>query len=227
MKGLGSQKSLVLDAILVPITFYPMAEVIGAVGLIASATQLVQYAHKISVLLREINKRVQDGAQLQVYSDELQLLIETTLEIRQNSKLHSSVVQHRVDACRTEAKRLQTLLEQTAADYTTGSIGRRYFKAAVGSKEGRIAKGFQKLEGEKISLLCCIALSHTENLASIDERVKEVKELIPNCLYGIKMDNQGNRTWGSNPPEVCRTILSLDSAVPEQPLVYRSCVTQR
>jgi hypothetical protein len=210
VKGLGLQKSLVLDAILVPLTFYLMAEVIGAIGLIASATQLVQYAHKISVLLREINKRVQDGAQLQVYSDELQLLIETTLEIRQNSKLHSSAVQHRVDACRTEAKHLQTLLEQTAADYTTGSIG---------SKEGRIAKGFQKLEGEKISLLCCIALSHTEKLASIDERVKEVKELIPNCLYGIKMDNQGNRTWGSNQLEVCRTILSLDSAVPEQPLV--------
>lgn len=196
-----------------------MAEVISSIGLIASATQLVQYAHKISVLVKEVNRRVQDGAQLQVYADQLQVLIETTLEIRQNGRLHSSAVHHRVDACRTEAKSLQILLEKAAADYTTGSIGRRYYKAAIGSKEGRIAKGFQKLEGEKTSLLCCIALSNTEKLASIDVGVKEVKELIPKRLYRIKMDNQGKRAWSCTTPEVCHTILCSGSAVAEQSLV--------
>jgi hypothetical protein len=181
-----------------------MAEIIGSIGLIASATQLVQYAHKISTLVREIHGRVQGGAQLQVYADQLQQLLETTLEIRQNGALHSSAVHKRVDACRTEAGRLQILLEKAAADYTTGCVGRRYYKAAIGSKESRIAKSFQKLEEEKTSLLCCIALSNTEKLASIDRGVKEVKELMPKPVSELKMDNQGRRAYHYSATEVCK-----------------------
>jgi hypothetical protein len=195
-----------------------MAEVVGSIGLITSAMQLVQDAHKVSILVKEINRRVQEGPQLQIYADQLQLLIETTLEIRHCGGLRSSAIQHRIDACRTEAKQLQALLEKTAADYTTGSIGSRYFKAAIGSKEGRIAKGFQKLEREKTSLLCCITLSHTEELALIGRGVKEVKELMPKRLFGIKMASQGERMWNCATPEVRRRTLSPGTAVAEQPL---------
>jgi len=165
-----------------------MAEV---VGLIASAAQLAQYSIKISCLVHEINKRVHGANRLQEYDAQIRQLLETTLQIRQSDGAHSNAVGQQINSCRAEAEDLHLLLEQVLADYTIGSLGRRYCKAVTGIRESNIAEGFKKLERAKTSLIVSISISNTEKLASIQEGVTRLvhKPLEPSAMactpYGM------------------------------------------
>jgi len=165
-----------------------MAEIIG---LIASATQLAQYAFNIISMVQEMKKRVHGTPEWKGYAVQIQQLVETVLQIKQNDKVHSDVVRQHIDTCIIEAQLLQGLLEKVLADYTTGSMGRRYFKAARGTKESKIATGFINLEREKNSLIVCIAISNTERLVSIQDGVQR---LVHRPLHQDRMlDQQKSR----------------------------------
>jgi hypothetical protein len=146
-----------------------MAEILGV---LASATQLAQYALKISAAISEIHGRVRGGPELRKHAAQIQELLDTTTEIERNPQLYNSLVLRHLKSAIDEAKYLLELLERSSADYTHGSLSRRYYKAARGGKdEKKIATSFKRLEQEKTSLIFCIGIGNTEQLYSIHSQV--------------------------------------------------------
>ncbi|PVH74853.1 hypothetical protein DL98DRAFT_537105 [Cadophora sp. DSE1049] len=149
-----------------------MAEILGVV---AGATQLAQYALKISAAISEVHDRVRGGTELLEYEARIQRLIDTTAEIKRNPLTCNYAVLQHLKSATEEANHLLDLLQRLSTDYTCGSLGKRYLKAARGGKyEKKIATSFQRLEQEKTSLIFCIGMGNTEQLHYISEDVKRI-----------------------------------------------------
>jgi len=142
---------------------------------LAGATQLAQYTLQISAAISEIHERVRGGTELRKHAAQLQQLVDTTVEIKRNPRAYNPSVLRHLTSATDEAKAVLDLLQQLSADYTHGSIGRRYYKAATGSKnEKKIVAGFRRLEQEKTSLIFCIGMGNTEQLHSIQNGVTKL-----------------------------------------------------
>ena len=149
-----------------------MAEILG---LLASATQLAQYTLKISAAISEIHGRVRGGPELRKHAAQIQQLLDTAIEIERNPQIHTPLVLRHLTSATDQAKAVLDLLEQLSADYTRGSLSRRYYKAARGGKsEKKIATSFRRLEQEKTSLIFCIGIGNSEQLYSIHTGVKKL-----------------------------------------------------
>jgi hypothetical protein len=97
--------------------------------------------------------------------------------IQHDRRLHTSSVIRHLDSAITEAGKLLDILGRVLANYTSGSLGRRYFKAARGGNEERkIAHGFRRLEQEKISLIFCIGIANTEKLSLNTEKLSCIQK---------------------------------------------------
>jgi hypothetical protein len=161
-----------------------MAEILGVV---ASATQLAQYALKISAFISEAHDRVRGGAELQKHAAQIQRLIDTTAEIERNPLTCNHAVLQHLESATNEARHLLDLLQRLSTDYTCGSLGKRYLKAARGGKyEKRIATSFQRLEQEKTFLIFCIGMGNTEQLHCISEDVKRIAGATEMNMVGLE-----------------------------------------
>jgi hypothetical protein len=151
-----------------------MAEVLGV---LASASQLVQYTLKISAAISAIHDRVHNAPELRKGAGQVKQLLDTAIQIQQNPQVHDSSLLRHLAIATDEAKQLLELLERLSADYSHGSLSKRYFKAARGAKdEKKIATSFRRLEQEKTSLLFCIGVANTERLSSIQIEVTEIAD---------------------------------------------------
>jgi hypothetical protein len=149
-----------------------MAEILGV---FASAVQLAQCALQIKAAISTIHSRVRDASELEEYATQTKQLLDTAVLIQHDRRLHTSSVIRHLDSAITEAEKLLDILGRVLANYTSGSLGRRYFKAArSGNEERKIAHGFRRLEQEKISLIFCIGIANTEKLSCIQKGVSEL-----------------------------------------------------
>lgn len=151
-----------------------MAEILGV---LASASQLVQYTLKISAAISAVHDRVQNGSELRKGAEQVKQLLDTAIQIQQNPQVHNFSLLRHLASATDEAKQLLELLEKLSADYSQGSLSERYYKAARGAKyERKIASGFRRLEQEKTSLLFRISVANTERLSSIQIEVTGIAE---------------------------------------------------
>ncbi|KAH7410671.1 hypothetical protein BKA64DRAFT_359488 [Cadophora sp. MPI-SDFR-AT-0126] len=151
-----------------------MAEILGVV---AGATQLAQYALKISAAISEVHDRVRSSTEFREHKARIQRLIDTTAEIKRHPQTCNYAVLQHLKSATEEANHLLDLLQRLLTEYTCGSLGKRYLKAVRGGKyEKKIATSFQRLEQEKTSLIFCIGMGNTEQLHYISEDVKRIAE---------------------------------------------------
>jgi hypothetical protein len=151
-----------------------MAEILGV---FASAVQLAQCALQIKAAISTIHSRVRDASELEEYATQTKQLLDTAVLIQHDRRLHTSSVIRHLDSAITEAGKLLDILGRVLANYTSGSLGRRYFKAARGGNEERkIAHGFRRLEQEKISLIFCIGIANTEKLSLNTEKLSCIQK---------------------------------------------------
>jgi len=100
---------------------------------------------------------------------------------------------------------LQILLEQVLADYTTGFIGRRYLKAARGTKETKIASGFERLEQEKTSLIVSILFYNASTTLSSLDKLESIQSGVLTLMHRPheieKMNEKDYKSVKLNPVE--------------------------
>lgn len=147
-----------------------MADILGV---IASASQLIQYALRISATLSEAHKRLHDAPELQRHAAQIEQLIETTRLINQDHQYFSNEILGHLRTAIVEAEKLVKILELVVSDYTRGSFSQRYYKSVRrgSEKQKKIATSFAILEREKTSLIVCISLANTKKLSCIQTDV--------------------------------------------------------
>lgn len=149
-----------------------MAEVLGV---LASASQLVQYAVKISAALSAVHNRVRGAPKLAKYIAQLEELKDASILIQQSPNIQTTQILRYIESAVNDCENLLHLIDRLLRDYTQGSLSRRYYKAARGGKvEAQIEDGFKRLEQTKTSLIFCIGVANTERLSIIQHGVGEI-----------------------------------------------------
>jgi len=153
------------------------AEVILALGVAASAAQLVEYSIKAIRIMSEIYIRVNDAPKRIVrYTAQIHQIIEAGRAIQETRQLQSPLIHGQLQNVLAEVKHLDQLLGVVRLDYTTGSSTKRVWKKFVGHEERHILTCFKRLEKEKTALLLCLSVFQTQALQKIGNRVETLVE---------------------------------------------------
>jgi hypothetical protein len=148
-------------------------------GAVASAAQLVDSGTKTYWWLAEIIRRVRDSPkELQLHAKSIQQLIETARLISYHFHASPELAEH-LDSTLIEAENLRGIIQIVVLEYSQGSLRKRCWKAASGSKERKILSGLQKLEQEKSSLLLCLSSVNTKQLFSLQFSIDTLIEDMP------------------------------------------------
>jgi hypothetical protein len=160
-------------------------ELIAAVGVAASAVQLVDYGLKVIGTISETYSRVKD-AQNRVarYTTQIHQIIEVGRAIQQNQALQSPLIHNQLQNTLTEVKQLHQVLGVIRLDYTTGSSTKRVWKAILGDNERRMLTCFERLEREKTALILCVVVVKTQPVQAIGNEVDALEERDMQKLFG-------------------------------------------
>ncbi|KAH8805021.1 hypothetical protein F5884DRAFT_798241 [Xylogone sp. PMI_703] len=158
-------------------------EVLSALGVAASISQLIDYSFMVIRAISEVYCRVKDAPQrIAQYSAQIHEILEAVNVIKAQ-ELKSRHVYNQLEHTLTEVKRLLKLLDRVRQDYTTGSGGRRLWKVVVGNKEKRIVACFENLERAKVALILCINIDQSRVLNDIGNSVGMLIENAPHyCM---------------------------------------------
>lgn len=152
-------------------------ELITVLGVAASAIQLMDYSSKAIEAISDIYTRVKDApSRIVQYTTQIHQIIDIGREIQENTKFQSALVESQVQHTLAEIKHLLQILTVIRHDYTTGPSRKRIWKAIVGQKERHLLKSFERLEKEKIALILCITVVHTQKLETIGNGVEVLVE---------------------------------------------------
>ncbi|KUJ14995.1 uncharacterized protein LY89DRAFT_127360 [Mollisia scopiformis] len=148
-------------------------ELITALGVAASVAQLIEYSLKVIKTISEINSRVKNASScIAQCNKQIRQLIQVGQAIQGNENFHSDLIACQLQNTLAEVKHLHELLGQVWLDYTTGSSGKRIWKAVVGDKERHMLKSSERLEKEKTSLIICIGVFQSQTLQTIEAGVE-------------------------------------------------------
>jgi hypothetical protein len=152
-------------------------ELIAAVGVAASAVQLVDYGLKVIGTISETYIRVKDAPnRVARYTTQINQIIEVGRAIQQNQVLQSPLIHSQLQNTLTEVKQLHQVLGVIRLDYTTGSITKRVWKAILGDNERRMLTCFERLEREKTALILCVVVVKTQPLQATGNEVEALEE---------------------------------------------------
>jgi hypothetical protein len=152
-------------------------ELITAVGVAASAAQLVDYSLKVIGTISEIHNRVKNAqSRATQYTSQINQIIEVGQAIQYNHELQSPLINSQLQKTLVEVEQLHSVLRTIHRDYTTGSRRKRIWKAIVGDQERRIVASFETLEKEKTALILCIVVVHNQTLQTIGNGVETLVE---------------------------------------------------
>jgi len=143
-----------------------------AIGIIASASQLVEYSLKVVSAIAEALHTLKYAPEtLQGKLEQVLRLKEAADAIRSNCHLHTELIHGHLEATIARAESLHTIILSVTLDYTTGSFQRRLWKAILKKGEKTLLRAFDNLEREKLSLLLCIQIASAETMGNIGQSV--------------------------------------------------------
>ncbi|OCK82325.1 hypothetical protein K432DRAFT_472503 [Lepidopterella palustris CBS 459.81] len=138
-----------------------MAEVIGVLGVMASAAQLIHYGGAVIIELRQFYERVHGAPERYAHqANQVEQLIETTELIRETESLNTDLVAKHLKTILTNILNLESIL-QKALNETSSRSKKRYWKALwAAQREEKISRGFVVLEENKSALVLCIVTTY-------------------------------------------------------------------
>ncbi|RDW75657.1 hypothetical protein BP5796_06478 [Coleophoma crateriformis] len=168
-------------------------ELITALGVAASAAQLIDYSLKVVGTISEVYNRAKD-AQHRVHRDisQVEEIIELGRAIEGNHILQDPLIRSPLGNILTTVKQLHEVLSVVLHDYTTGSTTRRIWKTVIGSEERRIVPNFERLEKQKTALIVCIGVVHSQTLQTIGNGVATLVERDMDLFKSTKTKIQGS-----------------------------------
>lgn len=111
----------------------------GAIGVLASIGQLVDYSLKLTGVVNEVNGRVKYAPERAIYhAAQIRQLVITAQLIERRTELQQPFIVVHVRYMLLEVQNLQKLLEWSIHDFTEGSC-RRIWKAVIGAEDQRIS----------------------------------------------------------------------------------------
>jgi len=187
------------------------AEVLGVV---AAATQLVEYALKIvSSIAKEYTKHQRFSEKAQSHQINFQDLIGIAGYIQQNTALHTRFISEKLNTTLYEAERLLGLLNQECHNPTKHSV-KKYWIWIGSNSEDVISEGLKRLEKQKTSLHLRISVAQAGISSQNTLLLKDIQESLttlsampsgsgsrhdgPKEPKQSSFEGSGYRVWGSN-----------------------------
>jgi hypothetical protein len=147
-------------------------EFIVALGVAASAAQLIDCSIKVIGTISEIHSRVKDAPNRIIrYTTQINQIIAACRAVQGHKDLDTPLISHQLQSTFAELEHLHQALGIIRHDYTTGSSRKRVWKTIVGRKENGIETCFERLEKGKAALILCINIVHTQTLQNIENGV--------------------------------------------------------
>jgi hypothetical protein len=133
-------------------------EVLGFLGALAAASQLVEQSIKVINFISDLYTKVHDTPDsIKGQIIQVEQLVDIARLIKQNPSLQTDPVASSLDSCQNEAKRLLDILLKLSVAAGDGKT-KKLWKALDGiTKEKKILGHLGKLEQEKSSLVLRIA----------------------------------------------------------------------
>jgi hypothetical protein len=150
-----------------------------ALGVAASALQVVAYGISIASSIAAIYERVRNAPQqYHEYSCQISLLINTARSIEQNPSLQQIAdVNYHLTATLIEAKALKSILDRAAVGFAKNSVKQKYWSVLKGSQQRKIFQHFENLQQKKTALLLCISTAHTTQLSNVQGSVDQLLDM--------------------------------------------------
>jgi len=180
-----------------------------ALGVIASAMQLVEYSLKVVSALSEAFEKVRTASTIfNGKIDQVFRLIQAADTVRQNAQLHTPIIATQLQATITEANSLHSTLLEITFQYTRGSFQKRYWKAITKKGEKSLLEAFERLDREKASLLLCIQISGFDIMSEISKSLKDFTKALEKRNEPSNM-NQNDSVNARRFGKVCKSNLIL------------------
>jgi hypothetical protein len=156
-----------------------MSGIEAALGVAASASQLIAYGKSILVFIAVIYERLQDAPQhYREYGLQLKLLIHLAHSIEKTPALQIPDVQCHLDATSVEVSALQSILCSPTSGIRRSSGTRNYWTLIKGVEEKQISVLLDRLNFKNTGLLLCINTVNTVQLSGIQGSVDRVEKLV-------------------------------------------------
>ena len=168
------------------------------VGAIASATQLIHYAVKLTTILATIDQRMRDvSKRINLQHGQLSQLIDTAQLIKNNQLLQTPTICAHVNATLEEARDLSKVLERVDTARTNGLI-RKCWIALDGRKEREVLASLDRLEKQKTALVLCVITAHSNVLCDIHNGVKTLNNTLSGPLAEAHAMSQEDSYYDQN-----------------------------
>jgi len=133
------------------------AEVLGVLGGLAAASQLVQQSLKAISFISDLYEKVRDAPEsIRKQAVQVEQLVDIARLIEQNPSLQTDAIISILQSCQGEAQQLLDILWKVLVVAGDGKL-KRLWKTVDGiTREKNILDHLRKLEQEKTSLALCI-----------------------------------------------------------------------
>jgi hypothetical protein len=151
---------------------------IAAIGIAASAAQLIAYSGGIVAFIAQIYSRVKGvPQQYREYEEQLKLLISTARDIERNPALQLPDVQYHLEATFVDVRALQSILCHPALGSAKSSKTENLWNAIKGSEARRIEVHLERLRQKRAGLHLCISTAHTAQLSNVQDGVEKLIDM--------------------------------------------------
>ena len=141
-------------------------------GVVAGASQLAVYIARISASIAEIYRHVHNAPKrIQEYTEQIRKLLDITKIIQDHGLLQRRDISIHLFSTIDQAKLLSETLTRLKKHYIDSRSLKRYWKILKGDREREILASFVRLEQEKVALLLCMSVAHTDLLADIQNNL--------------------------------------------------------
>jgi hypothetical protein len=163
---------------------------LDALGVVASAAQLVVYGKGILDFLASIYDRIRDAPQqYREYEIQLRLLINIAQNISNTPALQIPDVKYHLDATFVEVRRLQSILCSPTSGFLKSSGLRNYWKLITWDDEKKISLLLDRLHLKNMGLLSCINTVNTVQLSRVQGSVETL--IAMSNSYPIRIVDEG------------------------------------
>lgn len=151
---------------------------ITAVGVAASAAQLVVYGKGIISFLADVRDRVNNASQqYQSFELQLRLLVCIARGVEQNPALQTGDLKSHLDGTLVEVRSLQSILCSPAKRIANRSTVGRYWNLIHGAEQRKIFEYLDRLHKKNTGLLLSINTVNTTQLSSVQEAIDKLVDV--------------------------------------------------
>jgi len=151
---------------------------IVALGIAASAAQMVAYGKSIIVFLANVYERVEEAPQqYREYETQLKLLINLAQNITKTRSLQNLDVQYHLDSALVEVRALQSILCSPTSGFAKTSETHNYWKLIKGTEQKQILAHLDRLNKKNLGLLLSITTVNSAQISSVQGGVEKLIEM--------------------------------------------------